>query len=137
MPACASAPPPDALELPRLLQRRPRSYPVSLVLVLLRCSWLNSTRPAAIPACSSAATTSPTRSAYSCPIPPTRRLLDRIDAHRAKVVELGILRRLRGPDGQYEVRRILKACVDVQWLDEFARRINAYAAHAAATEERA
>jgi len=64
-------------------------------------------------------------------------LLDRIDAHRAKVVELGFLRRLRGPDGQYEVRRILKACVDAQWLDEFARRTNAYAAHTAATEERA
>jgi hypothetical protein len=63
------------------------------------------------------------------------RLLDRIDAHIGKVVELGFLRRLRGPDAQYEVRRILKAFVDAQWLSEFAERLDAYGRQAAAQLE--
>ena len=48
-------------------------------------------------------------------------LLDRIDAHIQKVVELGFLRRLRGQEDEYEVRRILKAFVDAQWLGDFER----------------
>ena len=56
------------------------------------------------------------------------RLVDRIDAHVAKIVELGFLRRLRGQDESlYEVRRILKAFVDAQWLNEFDQRLGEYA----------
>jgi hypothetical protein len=56
------------------------------------------------------------------------RLIDRIDAHIGKVVELGFLRRLRGQDeALYEVRRILKAFVDAQWLNEFDQRLQEYA----------
>jgi hypothetical protein len=39
--------------------------------------------------------------------------------------------RLRGQDDQFEVRRILKAFVDAQWLAEFEQRLAAYGAHAA------
>jgi hypothetical protein len=58
------------------------------------------------------------------------RLLDRIDAYLNKVIELGFLRRLRGQDDHFEVRRILKAFVDAQWLAEFEQRLAAYATHA-------
>jgi hypothetical protein len=54
------------------------------------------------------------------------RFMDRIDAHINKVVELGFLRRLRGRDDQYEVRRILKAFVDAQWLSDFDARLEGY-----------
>ena len=48
------------------------------------------------------------------------RLIDQVDAHINKVVELGFLRRLRGQRrARIEVRRILKAFVDAQWLGEF------------------
>jgi hypothetical protein len=47
------------------------------------------------------------------------------------VVELGFLRRLRGQEGQFEVRRILKAFVDAQWLAELDQRLADYRAHAA------
>lgn len=57
--------------------------------------------------------------------------MDRMDAHINKVVELGFLRRLRGRDDQYEVRRILKAFVDAQWLSDFDRRLEGYRQHAA------
>jgi hypothetical protein len=56
------------------------------------------------------------------------RMIDQIDAHIAKVVELGFLRRVKDADGHFEVRRILKAFVDGQWLAEFDQRLAAYAA---------
>jgi hypothetical protein len=59
------------------------------------------------------------------------RLLDRMDTHLNKVVELGFLHRLRGQENQFEVRRILKAFVDAQWLSEFEQRLAHYGAHAA------
>jgi hypothetical protein len=44
-------------------------------------------------------------------------------------VELGFLRRMRGTDDALEVRRILKAFVDAQWLDTFQQRLADYHAH--------
>lgn len=123
-------------ELPRLIQRRPLSYPVSLILVLLRKKLAEFD-----------ATGGDTRLVVSRDqladqvrlfLPDTAneaRLLDRMDTHLNKVVELGFLRRLRGQDNLFEVRRILKAFVDAQWLGEFEQRLAHYAAHAAMGEE--
>lgn len=59
------------------------------------------------------------------------RLIDQIDQHLNKAVELGFCRRV-GDQGQaYEVRRILKAFVDAQWLSEFDERLAEYAEQAA------
>jgi hypothetical protein len=60
------------------------------------------------------------------------RALERVEAHINKVVELGFLRRLRGREDEYEVRRILKAFVDAQWLGDVSERLATYRAHAAA-----
>jgi hypothetical protein len=60
------------------------------------------------------------------------RLIDQVDATITKVVDLGFLRRLKpaagaGQDrGHFEVRRILKAFVDAQWLAEFDARLEVY-----------
>jgi hypothetical protein len=56
------------------------------------------------------------------------RLMDRIDAHINKLAEMGFLRRLTtsGQLRSFEVRRILKAFVDAQWLSEFDARLAAY-----------
>lgn len=121
----------EEAELPRLVQRRPLSFPVSLILVLLRKKLAEFD-----------ATGGETRLVVGREdiaeqmrlfLPETAneaRLLDRMEAHLNKVVELGFLRRLRGQDGQYEVRRILKAFVDAQWLDDFGKRLDAYGSHA-------
>ncbi|KFI09072.1 DUF4194 domain-containing protein [Massilia sp. BSC265] len=123
---------PDEAELPRLIQRRPLSFPVSLILVLLRKKLAEFD-----------ATGGDTQLVVSREdiaeqmrlfLPDTAneaRLLDRMETHLNKVVELGFLRRLRGQEAQYEVRRILKAFVDAQWLDDFGKRLDAYASHAA------
>jgi hypothetical protein len=119
-------------ELPRLIQRRQLSYPVSLILVLLRKRLTEFD-----------ATGGDTRLVISRDqvadqvrlfLPDTAneaRLLDRIDAHLNKVIELGFLRRTRGQDDHFEVRRILKAFVDAQWLAQCEERLAAYGAHAA------
>jgi len=56
------------------------------------------------------------------------RLADQIDSYIAKTVELGFLRQVRGQDSLFEVRRILKAFVDGQWLADFDQRLAGYAA---------
>jgi hypothetical protein len=122
----------EEANMPRLVQRRPLSFPVSLILVLLRKKLAEFD-----------ATGGDTRLVVSrediaeqmrlflTETANEARLLDRMETHLNKVVELGFLRRLRGQDSQYEVRRILKAFVDAQWLDDFGQRLDAYASHAA------
>lgn len=58
------------------------------------------------------------------------RIVDRVDAHVRRAVELGFLRQVTG--GSYEVRRVLKAFVDAQWLSELDARLEEYAAELAA-----
>jgi hypothetical protein len=127
---------PGEPELPRLIPRRQLSYPVSLILVLLRKKLAEFD-----------ATGGETRLMIGRDqiaeqvrlfLPETgneARLLDRMDTHLNKVVELGFLHRLRGQDNQFEVRRILKAFVDAQWLSDFEQRLAQYGAHAGAGEE--
>ena len=62
------------------------------------------------------------------------RLVDQIDSYIAKAVELGFLRQVRGQDALFEVRRILKAFVDGQWLADFDRRLAEYAAQLDGTD---
>jgi hypothetical protein len=64
--------------------------------------------------------------------------MDRIDAHIAKVVDLGFLRKMKLVAGQgqtFEVRRILKAFVDAQWLAEFDQRLADYRAQLEAADD--
>jgi hypothetical protein len=62
------------------------------------------------------------------------RAADRLDTHIARVVELGFLRHLQGGADQFEVRRILKAFVDAQWLSTLDQRLAEYRAHAVARD---
>jgi hypothetical protein len=55
------------------------------------------------------------------------RMLDQIDTHIKKAVDLGFLRAVRGGESMFEVRRILAAFVDAQWLSDFDTRLAAYA----------
>ena len=118
---------PGQVALPRLIARRQLSYPVSLLLALLR------KRLAESDAGSGEARLILSREQIADLLrlflaegSNEAKLADRIDTHIAKVVELGFLRRLRGKDEQFEVRRILKAYVDAQWLNEFDQRLRDY-----------
>lgn len=117
--------------LPRLIARRPLSFPVSLLLALLRKKLAEFDASGGetrlilsrddilelmrifLPASSNEA-----------------KLVDKIDQHINKVVELGFLRRLKQNTSaqlkHYEVRRILKAFVDAQWLADFDLKLAQY-----------
>jgi hypothetical protein len=132
-----SRPDPDESEaaprLPRLIARRPLSCAVSLMLALLR------KRLAEFDAGGG-----DTRLVLSREdiaelmrvfLPDgsnEARLIDQVDATISKVVDLGFLRKLKPAAGStqdrghFEVRRILKAFVDAQWLAEFDARLEVY-----------
>ena len=114
-------------EVPRLIPRRSLSYPVSLLLALLR------KRLAEFDAVSSDSRLVVSRDqlvelvrTFLPDSSNETRLVATIDSHIGKVVDLGFLRPLRGQPDQYEVRRILKAYVDGQWLAEFETRLRGY-----------
>jgi len=119
--------------LPRLVARRPLSFPVSLLLALLRKKLAEFD-----------ANGGDTRlvlgrddivelvRVFLPDGPNEARLIDQIDNTISKVVDLGFLRKLKPATGttggaaSFEVRRILKAFVDAQWLAEFDARLGTY-----------
>lgn len=117
--------------IPRLITRRQLSFPVSLLLALLRKKLAEFD-----------ATGGDTRLVLTRDnmielirlfLPDSSneaKLVDQIERHINKVVELGFLRRLKpsGPGSQpcFEVRRIIKAFVDAQWLAEFDNKLESY-----------
>jgi Domain of unknown function (DUF4194) len=117
----------DRPEVPRLMARHALGFQVSLLLALLR------KRLAEF----DAASADPRLVLDRDEIVEMLRLflrdstnevkLDKsIDNSIGKVVELGFLRKLRGDENRYEVRRILKAYVDGQWLADFGGQLDAY-----------
>lgn len=135
----------NAPPLPRLVRRQPLSFQVSLLLALLRKKLaefdanggdtrLVLTRSAVVEL---VRVFLPAGSNES-------RLIDQIETQLNKVIDLGFVRRLKvSADGAvaraaqepvYEVRRILKAFVDAQWLADFDARLAVYQAQLASPD---
>lgn len=115
--------------IPRLVARRSLSFHVSLLLALLR------RRLAEFDASDAGSRLILSREQIVAMLrvflPATSneaRLVDQVDQHITKIVDLGFLRRVPGEESAFEVRRILKAFVDAQWLADFDRRLTEYAA---------
>jgi hypothetical protein len=114
--------------LPRLIEKRQLSYPVTLLCVLLRKTLLEidatggDTRVILekekirdmlkifLPDSSNEAKTS-----------------DKIDDHINKVVEYGFLRKLKNNQNQYEINRILKAKISADTLHHIEQVLKEYA----------
>jgi hypothetical protein len=116
-------------DIPRLVARRPLSFPVSMLLALLR------KRLAEFDASSADTRLVLSRDQivemlrlYLPESTNDVRLVDNIESHINRVVEMGFLRKLRGQDDLHEVRRIIKAYIDGQWLSDFDARIEDYVA---------
>jgi Domain of unknown function (DUF4194) len=122
-------------ELPRLVPRRQLGYQVSLMLALLR------KKLAEFDATSGEARLILGRNdivemmrVFLAETANQVRLNDRIGADINRVVDMGFLRRLRGTNDRFEVRRILKAFVDAQWLADFDQRLAAYQSHSSSEQ---
>lgn len=124
-------------KLPRLVVRRPLTFPVSLLLALLR------KKLAEFDASGGDTRLVLTRDqlvelvrVFLPDSSNEAKLIDQIETHLNKIVELGFLRKLKTSAGQptaFEVRRIIKAFVDAQWLNDFDTRLAAYQAQTSAT----
>ena len=131
---------------PRLVARRPLSFHVSLLLALLR------KKLAELDAGGSGGDTRLVLSRDEIVemvrvfLPESTneaRVVERIDTHLNRITDLGFLRRMktesgaaaRGGQTTFEVRRILKAFVDAEWLAELDTRLAAYREELAGSEE--
>ena len=54
---------------------------------------------------------------------------DQIEAHTRKAIELDLLKPLKSDPPAYEVRPIIKALVDAEWLQNLDEKIKAYQEH--------
>ncbi len=122
---------PGEPELPRLIARRQLGYSVSLLLVLLRRKLAEfdadggETRLIV-----DGAQIAEMARMFLADSANEAKLMDRVETDVKKIVEMGFLRRLRGSEDRFEVRRMLKSFVDAQWLGEFEKRLTEYRAHA-------
>ncbi|MCA1780812.1 MAG: DUF4194 domain-containing protein [Dermatophilaceae bacterium] len=114
--------------LPRLVPRHRLSFPVSLMLALLRKAL------AEFDASAGEGRLVVSRDRLVDEIRPFRpattneaRLVDEVDRSVRRITELGFLRPLPSDTRAFEVRRILKAFVDAQWLGELEARLAEYA----------
>lgn len=115
------------VEFPRLVNRHTLGFQTSLLIALLR------KRLAEFDATSSDARLVLSRDqivemlgVYLPTAADDVRTVRTVETQIRKVEELGFLHRLRGQDDQYEVRRILRAFVDGQWLSDFDQRLREY-----------
>lgn len=113
--------------LPRLVPRHRLSYPVSLILALLR------KRLAEMDAGGQGTRLILSRDEILKMVEVffdrgtnEARFVDLIDAHLSKIVDLGFIRRLKNNERQFEVNRIVKAFIDAQWLADFDKKLSEY-----------
>jgi len=115
--------------VPRLVVRRALSFHLSLLLVLLRKRLAEFDASGAENDGRLILSGAQTAELLRVFLPESGnevRVLTQIEAHIKKAVELGFLRQLPGTENLYEVRRILKAFVDAQWLADFDERLERY-----------
>ncbi|MGB3684456.1 MAG: DUF4194 domain-containing protein [Ornithinimicrobium sp.] len=118
----------DDLDIPRLVPRHRLSLRVSLLLALLR------KRLAEFDASSSDPRLILTRDdivelmqLHLRSSDNVVRLVADVDALISKAIDLGFVRKVRGQDHTYEVRRIIKAYIDAEWLAGLDARLSDYA----------
>lgn len=116
--------------LPRLKGRRQLSYPVSLIIALLRKKMAEQDAAGEDPRLILSVEEITDMVRVFLPASGNEaKMMDQINAHLNKIADLGFIRRLKGEKDKIEVIRILKAFVDAQWLSELDDRLKQYQDH--------
>lgn len=114
--------------LPRLVRRRSLTYNVSLLLVLLRKRLVEfETSGSEGRLVLSRDQIVEMLRLFLADSTNEARTVDTAESTIKKAAEFGFLRALRGQPDHWEVRRILKAYVDAQTLNDFAGKLKEYA----------
>lgn len=121
--------PDDEAPLPRLIHRRSLSYPLSVLLVLLRkrLSEFEAADGSGRLVLSLAEITDMVR-IFTAESTNEARLVDQVKTTIGQAATLSFLAAVRGEPDHWEVRRILKAYVDAETLSDFDARLRDYAA---------
>lgn len=122
----------EPTELPKLIRRQPLPYDLSLLLVLLRKRLIERDQTGG-ESLRVVVTRSELRESLSAFLPERgdeTKLAKRVDALLNKAISLGVLRRLRDEQGSFELRPIIKALVDADWLGGMQQAMETYREHA-------
>ncbi len=117
----------STVAVPRLIARRQLSYKVSLVLALLRKKLTEFDAGGAESRLIISVDEVVEMVRIFLPSGSNEvKLIDEIGTILNKISDLGFIRRLKGQGQMIEVRRIIKAFVDAQWLADFDARLAEY-----------
>ena len=113
---------------PRLIPRRPLSYPASLLLVLLRKRLAqHDAQGGATRLVLSRQQMVDMLRIFLASGTNEAKVEDQSERHIARTEELGFLRRMKEDEDLYEVRRILRAFVNADWLADLETAYRDYA----------
>lgn len=114
-------------EIPRLIPRHPLSYPVSLLLVLLRKKLLE------LDAASGEGRLVLSRQEMIDMVQMFMRestdeakIVNEITRHIDRIRDMGFLRRLTGQEDVYEVQRILRSFINAEWMNNMSEKLEIY-----------
>jgi len=121
------------VEIPRLIPRHQLSYPVSLLLVLLRKRILehDQTSGEGRLIVSREQIVDMMR-VFLKQTTNEAKLVEDVRRHVDKIESLGFIRKLRNNEDEYEVQRMLRSFVDAQWMSDMNTRLEEYRAYAEA-----
>ncbi len=126
----------DDVDVPRLVPRHRLSFRVSLLLALLRKRLAEADASSADPRLILSRDQIIDLLQVHLPRSDNAvRVVAEVDAVVSKIVDLGFLRRVSGQADTYEVRRIIKAYIDAQWLADFDTQLQEYLTSLGAADE--
>ncbi len=116
--------------LPRLVQRFPLSYPVSMLLVELRKALGQQDTASGDTRLVLTFDDIMRRMEPFLPVNANEMKYRQSMEHIiSQVIQLGFLQKLKGREAEYEVRPVLRRFVDAQWLSSFEAKLAEYEAH--------
>ena len=121
--------------LPRLIARRPLSYPISLLCVLLRKKMAEADSSGAeMRVIVSRDELVNTMLVFMPEKSNEAQIAASINATINKVLELGFLRKLKNDNENLEIQRIIIALVDADWTADFNQKLKTYQDYAKSTD---
>ncbi len=119
------------IEIPQLIIKRQLSYPVSLLCVLMRKQLLeNDANNGDIRPILSLEQIVEMMAVYLPLRSNEHKTREQVESYINKLIDLGFLRRLKDDSKRYEIKRIIKAMVDSEWLSNINTKLEEYAQHA-------
>ena len=115
--------------IPRLIQRRPLSFPVSVLCVLLRKKLIEADAGGGGRVVLTRGEIVEMMRVFSRDRPDEVFTEDQIESYIRKAEDLDLLKALKADPPAYEIRPIVKALVDADWLQNLDERIGAYRDH--------